>query len=101
MPCTRNPPQRGGTPPLGRAQGPISPGLVLTAGSHAAQAREPRQGRKEATVSDALRAPWERLTGVNPYDTPPGHSQREVRERPGAATRAAPAIFLIPPAGVK
>ena len=74
---------------------------MLTAGSHAAQAREPRQGRKEATVSDALRAPWERLTGVNPDDTPPGHSQREVRERPGAATRAAPAIFLIPPASVK
>lgn len=34
---------------------------VLMAGSHAAQACEPRQVREEATVSRSLRVPWERL----------------------------------------
>ncbi len=57
----------------------MSQGMALTAGSHAAQAREPRQGRKEATVSDVPRAPWERLARANPDDTPPSRSQREVR----------------------
>ena len=78
MPYTRNPPQRGGIPPLGEAQGPISQGVALTAGSHAAWAREPRQGLTAATVSDVPRAPWERLARVSPDDMPPGCSQREV-----------------------
>ncbi len=78
VPYTRNPPQRGGIPPLGKAQGPISQGMALTAGSHAAQAREPRQGLTAATVSDVPRVPWERLARANPDDMPPGCSQREV-----------------------
>lgn len=52
--------------------------MVLTAGSHAAQAREPRQGLTAATVSDVPRVPWECLARVNPDDTPPSRSQREV-----------------------
>ena len=39
----------------------MSQGMVLTAGSHAAQAREPRQGLTAATVSDVPRVPWECL----------------------------------------
>ena len=73
----------------------MASGLVLTAGSHAAQAREPRQGLTAATVSDVPRAPWERLAGVNPDAMPPSRSQREVRERPGVATRAAPAFHIL------
>ena len=61
VPYTRNPPQRGGIPPLGKAQGPISQGMALTAGSHAAQARKLRQGLTAATVSDVPRVPWECL----------------------------------------
>lgn len=57
----------------------MSAGTVLTAGSHAAQARQPRQVREEATVSDALRAPWERLARAAAADTPPSLCQREVR----------------------
>ena len=79
VPYTRNPPQRGGTPPFGRTQGPISAGTALTAGSHAAQARQPRQVREEATVRDALRAPWERLARAAAAATPPGLCQRAVR----------------------
>ena len=78
VPYTRNPPQRGGIPPLGKAQGPISQGVALTAGSHAARACEPRQGLTAATVSDVPRVPWECLARANPDDTPPGCSQREV-----------------------
>ena len=78
VPYTRNPPQRGGIPPLGKAQGPISQGVALTAGSHAAQACELRQGLTAATVSDVPRAPWERLARASPDDMPPGRSQREV-----------------------
>ena len=61
VPYTRNPPQRGGIPPFGKAQEPMSQKIMLRAGSHAAQACEPRQVRKEATVSDVQRAPWECL----------------------------------------
>ncbi len=50
----------------------------MTAGSHAAQARELRQGLTAATVSDVPRAPWERLARASPDDMPPGCSQREV-----------------------
>ena len=78
VPYTRNPPQRGGIPPLGKAQGPISQGVALTAGSHAAQARELRQGLTAATVSDVPRAPWECPARASPDDMPPGCSQREV-----------------------
>ncbi len=78
VPYTRNPPQRGGIPLRGEAQGPISQGMVLTAGSHAAQARELRQGLTAATVSDVPRAPWERLARASPDDMPPSCSQREV-----------------------
>ena len=78
VPYTRNPPQRGGIPPLGKAQGPISQGVASTAGSHAAQARELRQGLTAATVSDVPRAPWERLARASPDDMPPSRSQREV-----------------------
>ena len=42
---------------------------VLKAGSHAAQTCEPRQVRKEATVSRSLRVPWERLAGAVARDT--------------------------------
>lgn len=45
---------------MGRFQG----SAVLTVGSHAARTCEPRQVRKEATVSETLRVPWERLTRV-------------------------------------
>ena len=79
VPYTRNPPQRGGIPPFGRTQGPISAGTALTAGSHAAQARQPRQVREEATVRDALRAPWERLARAAAAATPPSPCQRAVR----------------------
>ena len=41
--------------------GQCSETKVLIAGSHAALACEPRQVRKEATVSKALRVPWGRL----------------------------------------
>ena len=78
VPYTRNPPQRGGIPPLGEAQGPISQGVALTAGSHAAQARELRQGLTAATVSDVPRVPWECLARASPDDTPPNCRQREV-----------------------
>ena len=62
VPCTRNPLQRGGIPlerpvPTGRC-----PRLaVLMVWSHAAQPRELRQVREEATVSEQLRVPWECL----------------------------------------
>ncbi len=52
--------------------------MVLTAGSHAAQAREPRQGLTAATVSDVPWVPWECLARASPDDMPPGCSQREV-----------------------
>jgi hypothetical protein len=64
VPYTRNPPQRGGIPPFGKAQEPMSQKIMLRAGSHAAQACKPRQVRKEATVSENLRVPWECLTRV-------------------------------------
>lgn len=37
---------------------------ALTAGSHAANAREPGQVRKEAALSDVVRAPWASLVRV-------------------------------------
>jgi hypothetical protein len=46
--------------PMGRY--PLT--MVLKVGSHAAQTCEPRQVRKEATVNEALRVPWVRLTGA-------------------------------------
>lgn len=52
--------------------------MAQTAGSHAAQAREPRQGLTAATVSGVPRVPWERLARASPDDMPPGRSQREV-----------------------
>ena len=42
---------------------------VLKAGSHAAQACEPRQVREEATVNRNLRVPWESLARVAVRDT--------------------------------
>ena len=52
-----------GVEPLPEAgpMGQCSETKVLIAGSHAAQTCEPRQVRKEATVSKALRVPWVRL----------------------------------------
>ena len=62
VPCTRNPLQRGGIPlerpvPTGRCPRPAA----LMVWSHAAQPRELRQVREEATVSEQLRVPWECL----------------------------------------
>ena len=56
----------------------MSQGMALTAGSHAAQARELRQGLTAATVSDVPRVPWECLARANPDDMPPGWSRWEV-----------------------
>ncbi len=76
--------------------------MALTAGSHAAQACEPRQVRKEATVSDVQRVPWERLARATTYDMPPCCCQREVLDHlphPIAFPKAASgeAINLIRP----
>ena len=62
VPCTRNPLQRGGIP-LERPvpTGPCPRRAALMVWSHAAQPREPRQVREEATVSEQLRVPWECL----------------------------------------
>ena len=43
--------------------------MVAFVGPLATIHREPRQVRKEATVSETLRVPWERLTGVTSQDT--------------------------------
>src|SRR5918996_1766365 len=48
-------------PPVHRRRGP-----TLRVGSHAAEAREPRQVRKEAAVSERLRVPWGDLAGAGP-----------------------------------
>ena len=56
----------------------MSQAMALTAGSHAAQVCEPRQVRKEATVSDVQRVPWECLARATTDDMPPGCCQREV-----------------------
>ncbi len=89
----------------------MSQGMALTAGSHAAQARKPRQVRKEATVSDVPRAPWECLARATADDTPPGRCQREVLDHfsggclsmpdalPDTVPDALPDTPTAPPAG--
>ena len=55
VPCTRNPLQRGGIPSPGLSPRPLSFEWMSRAGSWAAEAREPRQVRKEAAVSGSFR----------------------------------------------
>ena len=50
-------------------RGPYRGRAMLKAWPHAARACEPRQVRKEATVSRYLRAPWERRARVAARDT--------------------------------
>ena len=67
---------------------------ALKAGSHATQTCEPRQVRKEATVSRTLRAPWGRLARASRRDTPICQRRPEVR---GLFPMFK--ITLLPPAG--
>jgi hypothetical protein len=64
VPCTRNPLQRGRTPPRGRPLLDCPHRAVMKTGSCAAGTREPRQVRKEATVSGQSWVPQGFLVGA-------------------------------------